>query len=186
VAPKFLYDALGSRLFDAITELDEYYPTRTEAAIFHGTAPHGRRPRAALGIGRPLVDLGAGNGAKAARLFHAAAGALRGGRHLGRLPAQALAKLQRSTRHRDGGRRAGLLVAPGAARPSAGDGPALVFYPGSSIGNFTPEQALRLLRQARELAAGRRAADRRGPGQATAMCWKRPTTTRWASRRPST
>jgi L-histidine Nalpha-methyltransferase len=31
VAPKFFYDALGSRLFDAITELAEYYPTRTEA-----------------------------------------------------------------------------------------------------------------------------------------------------------
>ena len=30
-SPKFLYDALGSRLFDAITELPEYYPTRTEA-----------------------------------------------------------------------------------------------------------------------------------------------------------
>ena len=38
VSPKFLYDALGSRLFDAITELPEYYPTRTERAIFdaHG------------------------------------------------------------------------------------------------------------------------------------------------------
>ena len=34
IAPKFLYDALGSKLFEAITELDEYYPTRTEAAIF--------------------------------------------------------------------------------------------------------------------------------------------------------
>ena len=40
VSPKFFYDALGSRLFDAITELDEYYPTRTEAAIMaqHGAA----------------------------------------------------------------------------------------------------------------------------------------------------
>ena len=33
-SPKYLYDALGSRLFEAITELPEYYPTRTEAAIF--------------------------------------------------------------------------------------------------------------------------------------------------------
>ena len=40
IAPKFLYDALGSRLFDAITELPEYYPTRTEADIVrvHGHA----------------------------------------------------------------------------------------------------------------------------------------------------
>ncbi len=33
VSPKFFYDPLGSRLFDAITELDEYYPSRTEATI---------------------------------------------------------------------------------------------------------------------------------------------------------
>ena len=34
VSPKYFYDALGSQLFEAITRLDEYYPTRTEAAIF--------------------------------------------------------------------------------------------------------------------------------------------------------
>ena len=34
VSPKYFYDALGSRLFSAITELPEYYPTRTEARIF--------------------------------------------------------------------------------------------------------------------------------------------------------
>ena len=39
-SPKFFYDRLGSFLFEAITELPEYYPTRTEAAIFaqHGAA----------------------------------------------------------------------------------------------------------------------------------------------------
>src|SRR5881275_2477762 len=38
ISPKFLYDALGSKLFEAICELPEYYPTRTEASIFerHG------------------------------------------------------------------------------------------------------------------------------------------------------
>src|SRR5512147_2717368 len=70
VPPKFFYDALGSRLFDAITELAEYYPTRTEAAIF---AAHGDdicRSALALTGPRPrLVDLGAGNCGKAARLF---------------------------------------------------------------------------------------------------------------------
>ena len=66
IAPKYLYDALGSRLFAAITELPEYYPTRTEAAIF------GRDMRdmaRALGPVATLVDLGAGNCEKAARLF---------------------------------------------------------------------------------------------------------------------
>jgi hypothetical protein len=40
VSPKFFYDALGSRLFDAITELDEYYLTRTEAQIFTTHSGH--------------------------------------------------------------------------------------------------------------------------------------------------
>ena len=37
-APKYFYDKLGSHLFEAITELPEYYPTRTEAAIFRAAA----------------------------------------------------------------------------------------------------------------------------------------------------
>ena len=66
VSPKYLYDPLGSRLFDAITELPEYYPTRTEAALLaaHGVAIAQQLPR-----GATLVDLGAGNCEKAARLF---------------------------------------------------------------------------------------------------------------------
>src|SRR6187549_1539286 len=66
IAPKYFYDALGSRLFEAITELAEYYPTRTEAAIF---AADGAAIGAACGTGSILVDLGAGNCAKAASLF---------------------------------------------------------------------------------------------------------------------
>ena len=69
-SPKFFYDALGSRLFDAITALEEYYPTRTEAAIM---ATHAEAIAAAVvrvaGANTTLVDLGAGNGEKAARLF---------------------------------------------------------------------------------------------------------------------
>ena len=72
VSPKFFYDLLGSRLFDAITELDEYYPTRTEAVI---VAEHSEAIVAAVlrhtGVQPVLVDLGAGNCAKAARLFTA-------------------------------------------------------------------------------------------------------------------
>src|SRR5262245_6266408 len=66
VSPKFLYDALGSRLFDAITELPEYYPTRTERAIFDA---HAGAMAACIGPGRTMIDLGAGNCEKAARLF---------------------------------------------------------------------------------------------------------------------
>ena len=68
VPPKFLYGPLGSSLFDAITWLDEYYPTRTEAAIF---AAHRAAMAAACGTGRPLVDLGAADCAKGAALFDA-------------------------------------------------------------------------------------------------------------------
>jgi dimethylhistidine N-methyltransferase len=156
VPPKFFYDALGSRLFDAITELDEYYPTRTEAAIFdaHGAA----LAQAALAVTGPaprLVDLGAGNCAKAARLFpwlgpsryvavDISADFLR----------QALAALQREHPRVE---MVGLGLDFGARLqlpPEAGDGPALVFYPGSSIGNFAPADARRLLREARAAAAG--------------------------------
>ena len=51
------YDAAGSRLFERICEQPEYYPTRTEAAIFEA---HAATMAQALGTGGTLVDLGAG------------------------------------------------------------------------------------------------------------------------------
>ena len=155
-SPKFFYDALGSRLFDVITELPEYYPTRTEAAIFaqHGAAI-AQAALASTGAAPVLVDLGAGNCAKGAALFSTLAP-----RRYVALDisvdylGQALAGLQRQHPALD-------LVGVGLDFSSqlqlpAGlvDGPALVFYPGSSIGNFGPDAALQLLRQARALAAG--------------------------------
>jgi dimethylhistidine N-methyltransferase len=156
VSPKFFYDALGSRLFDAVTELDEYYPTRTEAAIF---AEQGQDIAAAAlalaGTAPVLVDLGAGNCAKAARLFPLLAPR----RYVAvdisvEFLRQALQALQREHPAMDlmG---VGLDFSTRLALPAeACSGPALVFYPGSSIGNFAPDAALRLLRQARALAAG--------------------------------
>jgi len=156
VSPKFLYDALGSRLFDAITELDEYYPTRTEAAIFtrRGT-DIADAVLGAVGPGSTLVDLGAGNCAKAARLFDA----LAPGRYVPvdisvEFLRQAVESLQRHypVMEMVG---VGLDFSGRLALPEGiVDGRALVFYPGSSIGNFSPVDALRLLREARELAAG--------------------------------
>jgi len=155
-SPKFFYDALGSRLFDVITELPEYYPTRTEAAIFQQhAAAIASAVLAATGAAPVMVDLGAGNCAKGAALF----GPLAPRRYLALdisvdYLRQALADLQRRHPAVD-------LVGVGLDFSSqlqlpAGlvDGPALVFYPGSSIGNFTPDAALQLLRQARALAAG--------------------------------
>lgn len=152
--PKFFYDALGSTLFDAITLLPEYYPTRTEAAI---VAAHGPAICAAvtaqLGAGCSLVDLGAGNCRKAAAFF--------AGLPLSRYVAvdisvaflrDALAELHR---HHPALEMVGvgLDFSRRLALPAELVGErALVFYPGSSIGNFTPEESLALLRQARALA----------------------------------
>ena len=61
-APKYFYDALGCALFGAICELPEYYPTRTERAIF---SEHRDAIADAVGQGKQFVDLGAGDCCKA-------------------------------------------------------------------------------------------------------------------------
>lgn len=150
--PKYLYDVLGSRLFEAITELPEYYPTRTEAAIF---AAHASAMAALLPPAMTLVDLGAGNCEKAARLFEVLRPACYVAVDISVAFLQdALQRLQRQYPALD-------LVGVGldfstrlALPPEAGAGARLLFYPGSSIGNFTPDEALTFLRQARQAAQG--------------------------------
>jgi L-histidine Nalpha-methyltransferase len=158
-SPKFFYDTLGSRLFEAITALDEYYPTRTEAAIL---ARHGAEIAAAvharLGPRPVIIEPGAGSCRKAASLF----GVLQPRRYVAldisvdylrealwalqrQHPALALVGVGLDFSAR-------LVLLPEARGPEPG--PALLFYPGSSIGNFAPEQALRLLREAREASQG--------------------------------
>lgn len=157
VPPKFFYDTLGSHLFDAITALDEYYPTRTEAAVFaeHGASIAAEALRR-TGTAPTMVDLGAGNCAKAARLF----GALQPSRYVAvdisaDFLRAALQGLQQAHPRL-------ALVGVGldfSNRLQLGDEivgttPSLVFYPGSSIGNFARDDALRLLRSARTLSRG--------------------------------
>lgn len=156
VSPKFFYDPLGSRLFDAITETPEYYPTRTEAAILAThCAAIGQAALAITGPGPALVDLGAGNCAKASRLFPL----LQPARYVAvdisvEFLRQSLQCLQREhplMRMTGVGLDFSVRL---ALPPGLIQGPAVVFYPGSSIGNFTPEQACTLLRQARAAAPG--------------------------------
>ena len=156
LSPKFLYDRLGSALFAAITELPEYYPTRTEAAILaeHGAAIATALQRE-LPAGWALVDLGAGDGAKAARLFDV----LRPARYVAVDISEAF--LQQSLAALQLRFPALPMVGVGldfatrlALPPGVVDGPALVFYPGSSIGNFAPLDARRLLAEALDLAQG--------------------------------
>jgi dimethylhistidine N-methyltransferase len=153
VAPKFFYDRLGSHLFEAITELPEYYPTRTEAAIF---AAHGTAIAEAVGAGMALIDLGAGNCAKAASLFPL----LEPARYIAvdisvDFLRDALRELQREQPQiamaglgQDFSQR---LELPAEL---LGDDRPVFFYPGSSIGNFTPDEALAFLTRIRAQAQG--------------------------------
>lgn len=145
VHPKFLYDALGSKLFEAICELPEYYPTRTEAAIF---ARHLPAMADVIGSGVTLIDLGAGNCAKAARLFDALAPCQY-------VPVDISVEFLREAVAQIRQRHpalpvtgVGLDFSQSLELPDAiGRVRRLFFYPGSSIGNFTPVQALAFLRR---------------------------------------
>jgi dimethylhistidine N-methyltransferase len=151
VSPKYFYDALGSRLFETITELPEYYPTRVECALLE---QYGEAIAQTAGRGATMIDLGAGNCEKARSLF-------------GRLqPAQYVAidvavdVMQRALRGLQTefphihmlGIDADLSAEIQLPKPVRRDR-RLFFYPGSSIGNFTPEQALSLLMQIRRLSS---------------------------------
>ena len=154
--PKFFYDALGSHLFDAITELDEYDLRRTEAEALalHRTAI-GARLRECLPPRPTLIDLGAGNCAKGEALF----AWLDPGRYVAvdisvDFLRDSLACLQRAHPAREmvG---VGLDFSSELALPETLTTPgSLVYYPGSSIGNYGPDAALRFLAQARTLSRG--------------------------------
>ncbi|HSQ80290.1 MAG TPA: L-histidine N(alpha)-methyltransferase [Casimicrobiaceae bacterium] len=147
IEPRYFYDRVGCALFGAICELPEYYPTRTEAAIFER---HRARIAAAAGTGKQLVDLGAGDCRKAAAWMPW----LRPQRYLAvdiaeSTLASALAQLALEQPSLD---ITGVVMdfARGLdlQRELAG-GPATFFYPGSSIGNFAPDEAERFLRSIR-------------------------------------
>ncbi|MDL2337937.1 MAG: L-histidine N(alpha)-methyltransferase [Pseudomonadota bacterium] len=151
-SPKFLYDSLGSRLFEAITELPEYYPTRTEAEIFdvHATAM-----AQVIGPVGTLIDLGAGNCAKALRLIPS----LRPARYVAvdisiDFLEHAIASVQRKYPALEvtgvGLDFSSTLQLP----PDLVRGRPVFFYPGSSIGNFTPAAAQSFLAGIQRQAAG--------------------------------
>jgi dimethylhistidine N-methyltransferase len=144
LSPKYFYDGLGSKLFEAICELPEYYPTRTEAGIF---AEHGADMARSVGTGATLIDMGAGNCAKAASLFPLLQ------------PAQyvpvdisadfltgAVTQLQQRFPEIEM-TALGLDFSNGFELPdNVRKQRRVFFYPGSSIGNFSPEQAIVFLR----------------------------------------
>jgi dimethylhistidine N-methyltransferase len=142
---KYFYDARGADLFDKITELDAYYPTRTETAIMRC---HAREMTSLLGRRARLVELGSGSSTKTRILLDHAADLEAyvpvdiSIDYLGRA-AEALARDY-----------PGLVILPVCAdysRPfelPAGPlaGRITVYFPGSTIGNFQPSEARQFLK----------------------------------------
>ena len=148
IPARFLYDELGSRLFDAITSLPEYYPTRTEAQIFATHLP--AIAAAAPVTGCTLIDLGAGSCEKAPRLFPV----VRPRQYVAvdisvDFLRTALSRLQLEHPHVDmlgvGTDFSSRLELPLEVRRER----RLFFYPGSSIGNFKPADACAFLLRVR-------------------------------------
>jgi len=142
---RFLYDARGSALFDAICDLPEYYPTRTETAILTERATEIAR---LAGPGAQLIELGSGSSVKVRILLDAmtepsAYVAVDISREHLRRAAEALAaeapQVQVAAICADYSAPFPLPDMPTAGRRVA-------FFPGSTIGNLEPEEALTFLR----------------------------------------
>ena len=153
IAPRYFYDDLGCALYGAICRLPEYYPTRTEVELFR---EHRSDIAEAVGQGRQFVDLGAGDCCKA----------------LAWMPFLAPARYIAVDIAGGEIERALARMAPdfpeiemiGVVADFSGGLPiddvldaraATFFYPGSSIGNFTPTEAAAFLKTIRRQCAGR-------------------------------
>ncbi|MGI4878164.1 MAG: L-histidine N(alpha)-methyltransferase [Janthinobacterium lividum] len=144
IPARFFYDTAGSELFEKITALPEYYPTRTEVGILTGS---GAAIAAAVGPGRAVIEFGSGSSAKTPLLLRTVAAsayvpidisaefldmaAADLARKLPELPVFPLAAdFTRPLK----------LPAGIAGRPKLG------FFPGSTLGNLAPAAAIDLLR----------------------------------------
>ncbi|MGA8614306.1 MAG: L-histidine N(alpha)-methyltransferase [Xanthobacteraceae bacterium] len=145
LSPKYFYDLQGSALFDRITQLPEYYPTRCEIGILQDNAP---AIASMFPPGCALIEFGSGSSRKARILLGAAATveAYVPVDISGDFLQQDLAHLRRDLPH--------LLVHPlvedftqkFAIPPHLARLPRVGFFPGSTIGNFEPDEAGRFLR----------------------------------------
>ncbi len=148
--PKLFYDATGSELFERITELPEYYLTRTERSILTN---HAQEMIASAGADLSIIELGAGTASKTRLLIRAA---LDRQTQLDFYPIDVShAALDEARAHLNGDF-PGLRVVPVVADYSHGlgqltnlPGRKLLLYLGSSIGNFEPMQAGAMLRMMR-------------------------------------
>lgn len=153
LSPWLFYDEAGSRLFDAITDLPEYYLTRTERGIF---AMHAEEIVSAAACGRRLtmVELGAGTAAKTGLLLRACT-ALQGDVLYAPVDVSpsALEEARRVLERDLPGvvvrQQIANYVTDAVAISREPGSRVLALYIGSSIGNFAPEQAADILRNMR-------------------------------------
>lgn len=149
LSPKYFYDATGSELFEQITVQPEYYPTRTELGILRD---RGAEIAAIIPAGAALVEFGAGATTKVRLLLeHCEFGAY--------VPVDISGDFLNG--QAEGLRKdfPGLRVYPVAADFTApfalpaeiAEMPKVGFFPGSTIGNFEPQEAADLLRTARKI-----------------------------------
>src|SRR4249920_1369996 len=151
IPPKYFYDEQGCRLFDAICELPEYYLTRTETAILRGNIAEIVQ---FVGPEAQLIEFGSGVQAKTRILIQALQTQLY-------VPVDIAIDTLRASSN-DLAQRFPFLNIVGIcadytrplALPEFVGVPIsrkVVFFPGSTIGNFTPAEALSFLKQARKI-----------------------------------
>src|SRR5262245_18339842 len=147
LSPKYFYDATGSELFEAITRLPEYYPTRTELSILR---QRGNEIASIIPDNAALVELGAGATTKVRLLLESCAFAAyvtvdvsgdflnaQAGALSKDFPALAVHPV------------AADFTAPFRLPDEIAGSPKVGFFPGSTIVNFEPHEACRFLRSAR-------------------------------------
>ncbi|WP_174292839.1 L-histidine N(alpha)-methyltransferase [Sphingomonas bacterium] len=147
IPARWFYDRRGSELFEAITDLPEYYPTRTERAILERACPE---VATIAGAGRAVIEFGSGSSTKTPILLQAVAPSAY-------VPIDISGAFLRESSRTLSAAFPGLLVLPFEAdfmKPltlprTVAAASKLGFFPGSTIGNMTPLMATDLLRAMR-------------------------------------
>ena len=149
LSPKYFYDATGSELFEQITVLPEYYPTRTELGILRDRAGE---IAAIIPQGAALVEFGAGATTKVRLLLEQCAF----GAYVPVDISGDFLKAQADALRKDFPALsvypvAADFTAPFALPDAVKTMPKVGFFPGSTLGNFEPHEACAFLRSAREI-----------------------------------
>jgi len=149
LSPKYFYDAKGSELFEQITVLPEYYPTRTELSILR---ERGREIAGLIPQGAALIEFGAGATTKVRLLLERCAfGAYVPVDISGDFLQAQAGNLRRDFPQLDVYPVIADFTAPFALPAAVADMPKVGFFPGSTLGNFEPHEASAFLRSARDI-----------------------------------